>query len=447
LWAGETIKGKGNFQIQFDFAKFFGNEQQLYVEMYYGIPENVLTYAEDSGKFRGSADMKYEIRSDSSVVAKKEWIVRHAIEDTSILTRGQVVTGMESIGLVPGSYTLIMKAYDINNPLRNDSLVVSLPVQLLPVDKEALSDVELCSSIQSSADHGSIFYKNTLEVIPNPSRLYGLGLPILYFYMEAYNLTTRGVNTNVTVHTVVLDASGKEILVHDKPKPRLHNSSVEVGMFNLSSLKGGTYIFRADLLDSSKTLLGSSSKKFFVYRPGVSIDTSAALPSEDVATSEYISMSDKEMDQEFGWAKYLSTEAEKKQYEALSDVKAKQKFLFDFWQRRTYAASSPSTDLKQEYYKRVNFANENFSTGLREGWKTDRGRVYIVYGPSDEIERSPSSAESNPYEIWHYNGIQGGVIFVFVDRNNLDDYILVHSTHRDEIHDDSWYERYALKTQ
>ncbi len=80
----------------------------------------------------------------------------------------------------------------------------------------------------------------------------------------------------------------------------------------------------------------------------------------------------------------------------------------------------------------------NFAVMGREGYRADRGRVHIVYGPPDDIERHPNETDSRPYEIWSYNNIQGGVIFVFVQKNSGGDYELVHSTHRNELRDDNW---------
>jgi len=74
----------------------------------------------------------------------------------------------------------------------------------------------------------------------------------------------------------------------------------------------------------------------------------------------------------------------------------------------------------------------------REGYRTDRGRVYIMYGPPDDNERHPNESDMRPYEIWSYHNIQGGVIFVFVQRSSTSEYELVHSTHRNELHDENW---------
>jgi len=77
----------------------------------------------------------------------------------------------------------------------------------------------------------------------------------------------------------------------------------------------------------------------------------------------------------------------------------------------------------------------------REGWEIDRGRVYILHGEPDEIERMPSSEDRKPYEIWHFYQIENGVQFIFVDRSGFGDYLLVHSTKRGELQDPTW-ERY-----
>jgi len=115
----------------------------------------------------------------------------------------------------------------------------------------------------------------------------------------------------------------------------------------------------------------------------------------------------------------------------LQGVDSKRKFLTSFWRRRP-------TGMRDAYMARVAHANQNFHMMGRKGYRTDRGRVYIVYGPPDDYERHPNEPESRPYEIWTYNSIQGGVEFDFVLRSPGGDYELVNSTHRNELHDTNW---------
>jgi hypothetical protein len=93
--------------------------------------------------------------------------------------------------------------------------------------------------------------------------------------------------------------------------------------------------------------------------------------------------------------------------------------------------------------KRVEIANQRFTAMSRPGWKSDRGRVYLTYGEPSEIERFPNQTDSKPYEIWYYNELEGGVVFVFADITGFSSYQLVHSTLRGELRDDDWARRIA----
>ncbi len=450
LPAQTLLRGKGNFFLDVDYSRFFGDERQVYVEVYYGIHENSLSYVPGGNGYTGGVKMHLVVTStlNAGSVADKEWLVPHEIADSAKMLSPQILTGFESVALPEGTYALRLLASDINDPARKDSVGLSFPVTLFPKMKEGMSDLELCTMIQSSSNTQSLFYKNTLEVTPNPARLFGVGLPIVYYYFELYNLDSSGSASIAVLRTTVINAAGKEVYSKDKVKSRALNSSVEVGTINLSTMRGGTYIVRETLIDSSKGFtLASSAKKFFVYKPGMAPDSSGLQGREEMAGSEYAVMTDEEINREIGFIGYLMSEAEKNQINGVTDLAGKQKFLFEFWRNRNPDPRSGENSFKKEYMQRIDYANMNYTGGLRKGWKSDRGRVHVLYGTPDEIERFPNSPEANPYEIWHYQNIQGGVEFVFVDRSQMEDYSLVHSTHRNELHDPEWFQDFAAKAK
>ena len=92
----------------------------------------------------------------------------------------------------------------------------------------------------------------------------------------------------------------------------------------------------------------------------------------------------------------------------------------------------------RKYFERVKKANTQYTTIQQKGWKTDRGRVLLVFGEPSEIERYPNQVDTKPYEIWNYHELEGGVIFVFADLTGFSDYQLIHSTKRGEISDPNW---------
>jgi GWxTD domain-containing protein len=229
----------------------------------------------------------------------------------------------------------------------------------------------------------------------------------------------------------VTDAVGREIMSHDRPKREVGESSVLVDQFAVDKLKSGTYTLILRLLDTSSAVVAQSGKKFFVYNPALGVDSSLLTASSSVPFTVYMSMSEEELDQEFDWARYEAIGDEIDRYEELSGVESKRAFLTEFWRNRM-------PGLREEYFSRIEHVNRAFRSGAREGYRSDRGRVYIVYGEPDDVDRHPSETERRPYEIWAYHQIQGGVIFVFVLKNPGGDYELVHSTHRNELRDDNW---------
>jgi GWxTD domain-containing protein len=118
--------------------------------------------------------------------------------------------------------------------------------------------------------------------------------------------------------------------------------------------------------------------------------------------------------------KYIATTSENRQLRQAS-FGERERLFREFWTRRDPTAGTDENELMEEYYQRVEVANEKFATH-REGWETDRGRVYILYGEPTDIERHPFESASRPYEIWYYSSIARR--FVFVDYTGFGDYTL-----------------------
>lgn len=105
-----------------------------------------------------------------------------------------------------------------------------------------------------------------------------------------------------------------------------------------------------------------------------------------------------------------------------ADSTARDSLWSEFWQKRDPTPTTELNEVKEEFFRRVQYSNENFGTPSRPGWKSDRGRVYITYGQPDEIERHPFELNSKPYEVWYYYSL--GLTFVFVDTYGDGDYRL-----------------------
>jgi GWxTD domain-containing protein len=106
--------------------------------------------------------------------------------------------------------------------------------------------------------------------------------------------------------------------------------------------------------------------------------------------------------------------------EAPTEEERERRF-FEFWAKRDPDPGTPQNELMEEYYSRVAYANSNFSQ-YNEGWRTDRGMIFIRFGPPQSIDRQPFNTNSKPYEIWYYYNHNRK--FLFIDETGFGDYRL-----------------------
>ena len=116
---------------------------------------------------------------------------------------------------------------------------------------------------------------------------------------------------------------------------------------------------------------------------------------------------------------YIITDEERKAFKGFNTDEEREQFVEQFWLRRDPTPDSVENEYKEEHYRRIAYSNERFASGI-PGWRTDRGRIYIAYGPPDEIDSHPSGGSYNrpqaegggttstyPFEDWRYRYIEG----------------------------------------
>ena len=134
---------------------------------------------------------------------------------------------------------------------------------------------------------------------------------------------------------------------------------------------------------------------------------------------------------------YIITDEEKQTFKQLSNDEERDNFIENFWYRRNPNPDSLENEYKEEHYRRIAYANEHFAAG-KPGWRSDRGRIYITYGPADEVNAHPAGGTYNrpqeegggttstfPYEDWRYRYLEGvgqNIEIEFVDDCMCGDY-------------------------
>ncbi len=438
------------FFFSADWNCFRAADSLVYLEFTASLDRRVLTYQRDSGEGNGfSAEFLVEatLLKENEPLQNRVWRSRDSLDSLDERALNMTIPIIGGFTMPPGDYELELRITDLFGENRRQS--VKFPIHAVSYHQGLhLSDLLLAMSIERDPSPGP-FNKNGFKVMPNPANLYGIGLPMLYFYAEIYNLAlaTGDSGAHYTVICRILDSDGKEAKTFpEQTRKKPGSSAVLVQNLNVVTLVSGTYTLEVQVKDLESGETASSSHKFFVYRQDDFVAGGAAFQKLDVPVGQgspgldagrYDAMTEEELDQEFEWVRYIAKAEELRTWKKLN-LAGKREFIKEFWAARDATPGTPANEFKDDYLGRVQMANALYRGPFKDGYKGDRGRVLLLYGKPDEIERFPSGSDVREYQIWHYYSIQGGVYFVFVDKRSMNELELVHSTARGEIYDPDW---------
>ncbi|MEO0146295.1 MAG: GWxTD domain-containing protein, partial [candidate division WOR-3 bacterium] len=247
--------------------------------------------------------------------------------------------------------------------------------------------------------------RGDLGFIPNPTRAFWADT--LFYYLEVYGLSP---DSGSYVVTVAVEGPDGKTLLATKPsvKPKKGESAAIAGKLGISSLAQGEYLFVAEVVDLS------TGERIRVEKP-------FARRTEMDAYA---------MDPTRSFIDYIATKDELSAYRACKNPLERRAFLEGFWAKRDPDPTTPRNEFYDEFASRVRYADENFSQINRLGRYTDMGRIYIKYGPPDEILSEEAPKARRAHIRWRY--ILKNWEFLFADPNNTGEYQLIYSTNREE---------------
>ena len=237
------------------------------------------------------------------------------------------------------------------------------------------------------------------KIIPNVSRdliTEKEGIP-LFFELYADSSTEYTLNYTVT-------NQDQEIVYSNSEKRKIEKGSNQIFYtIDSLSLNIGKFIVKVEVKNSSGETLSSSIKSFVSRWEGVP----STITDLDKAVDQLI---------------YIANPDEIDYIEGSETRNEKTKRFVEFWKKRDSNPADEYNAIFNEYFNRVAFANENFTSYSIEGWRSDRGMVLIILGLPDNIDRHPFEYYSKPYEVWQYYDLNRS--FIFIDSSGFGDYRL-----------------------
>ncbi len=429
-------------QLDVDVASFAFDGANSLVEIYLAVEATSMQFVFDDSMFYANLPLDLAIvrsgqRLDSTVAApvwEDSLSLNFVIPDTAGLSAGQHFVHQVRTAVPPGEYQLqvVVPADSAGGRqelrMRLDALVPSYGNDAAV----EISDITLATSIEPSSDDQSSFYKNGVVVRPNANQLYGQGLTQLFFYAETYNTdAVAELQDEYTLITYLAQANAPNpISGYSRRLARPSRSpDVIVGAFDLADLPSGSYFLRLAILNKDNESLVEQSRKFFVYNPNVEREQPKAVETVFESTP-FASLSEEEVARELELIELIANEREKNRAKRIQDLDEKRRFLMTFWRARDPNPNVPSNAFREEFFQRLQYANERYSSSFVVGWKSDRGRVLMKHGLPSAIDPHLYERDSVPYEVWEYNNIpgEGQAVFVFADRSGFGQFDLIHST-------------------
>lgn len=396
-----------------DYARFRATDPwQTYLEVYYKIAYDNLQFVKAEGGYRATFDITAIVYDKKGrQVEVKEWLdgvfvdTYDATNDDQRFKNDQV-----SFVLDPGNYKLVLKLIDAESK-RMSSEERELKISPFTKGKLAISDIEFASHVSPDTSE-SRFVKNGRKVIPSVSRIYGDVDQDLYLYYEMYHLQTGGDEKRGTFNVLyqIRDSRGKLGLSYETTVDKPGESSAQSLKLDLSKLKQGPHTLDLTVKDNE------SSQK-------VKVTGAFTIQWSDLYLVE------RDFDLAVDQLRYIAREDQMRKLRNTPEEERGEAWI-EFWKSKDPTPGTIQNELKKEYYRRIRYADENFSTFGRNGWKNDMGAIYIIYGPPSEVERHPYDFTTKPYEIWWYYAINRR--FLFIDEDGFGDYKLYYPNWYDE---------------
>ena len=371
------------------------------VDCYYRLSNELFNFVKSGDRFAARFELSLIVIDDDDYQVSAETMLDSVVVDTDAEThvmdpcRAKLYTTY----LPPGKYDLEIKIYDQDTGDQKD-ISRRFEVPDYYKDRLSVSDIQFAGLVLEGPSNVGLDRRG-IRIVPNLSRAFGEDHTDMYFYYEVYTDAAEEAQQPLTVAYKIKSPSGRVVLDREEPLERQGNIGAYSGRFDTSELSQGVYTLEIEVDDRAVRNRAKSKSEFHITWQFLLPLTTARNFREITEQLRYIAKND-ELDV---LKKYRDAPA------------GEQKVALEaFWKRRDPTPGTARNENMIMYYRRIEYANANFDDGLRKGWRSDQGRIYIVYGPPDEVERHTwDRSYSHPYQVWHYYNISRSFVFVDFD--------------------------------
>ncbi|MFC1475133.1 GWxTD domain-containing protein [Candidatus Zixiibacteriota bacterium] len=380
----------------------------LRLEIYYQIYNPALNFIMEDSLYVADYEIFVDVLKGNKQIGSYRQAKKVTFRDKKrVFSSYDYRTNQVSFVLEPGKYEVKITLSDPNSLLvLNKKFKVKL--KEFKSKYPALSDIELIQLIAPTRNEPTVFDKGKMTMVPSVSHNYGSNNEDklkLYFYFEIYE--GKKDFEKIRIETVLRHFT-KGMVYRDSLSSDFKDGVIrQFREISMEDLPAGEF-------ELIVTIKAKRNKKLAVkYKDFTLFWTQKAMLKHDYKSvvNQIALIADKD---------------EVKELKKHDTYEARLKAINDFWISKDPTPGTVDNESKDEFYKRVAIANKYFSYLNHKGWRTDRGRIFIVYGEPDQIDDYPIMPNNRPYQEWHYYRTSRYRKFVFVDSNEDGDYRLIY---------------------
>jgi GWxTD domain-containing protein len=388
----KTLRPGGKELFYFDPMIFYSNEQKkARLDAYIEIPLENLQFKKNYSTKMYDASVNYTVKITNSA---NEVVINESISD-------YVSTSKEDQKKLDESAKFIVKEYYLNPDKYR--IEITLSDINTKTEKTINTKFDVIDFTQKDVSFSDIMLVSNIKIDGAKKVITPLvdrnieNLKVLYLFYEIYNSKNESIKSEFTYRII----NSKEQIVVS-------------GKYNYTLIPGINKFF--EKIPTDNIVFGD-------YRLEVYENNGANLLAQKMFSNKMVGfpVNAKDLNLLVDQLIYIANGEELSKIKDAPNSELKEKYFIEFWRSKDPSPGSAKNELMLEYYKRINTANERYSHYI-DGWKTDMGMVYIIYGEPSNIERYPFTENTKPYEIWDFYSVNRQ--FIFVDDSGFGDYKL-----------------------
>ncbi len=421
-----------NLQAFMSYTMFNSPVDGPYIETYLSVFGPSIEYVKnDNDKYQGAVEVTIIFRQGENIVNFDKYeVVSQELDDTTGIIENFL--SQQRYLLANGSYDIEFIISDVNTDY--EPYISTEPISVdFPADKASISGIELISGYAKSENPG-ILTKSGFDLFPYIFNFYPETVESIMFYCEFYNTEKEFSEGGKFVYSYHIQSFETKSIILEYSRSKAEKVASVIPIMkeiDIRELPSGNYFLIVELRNQNNEVV--TQNKIFIQRsnPNIQFNTEdlAAVSTEGTFVDQIDNIDT--LKQYIHSLLPIATEVDRvfisKQMKEAEMTTLKQYFL-NFWLGRDLVRPEAAWD---HYYQQVRKVNYIYSTPNTPGYDTDRGRVFLKYGPPNVVSESYNEPAAYPYEIWQYYSLNDGqrnkkFVFYTIDIVT-NDFQLVHS--------------------